>query len=674
MRPATIDLRPWAGRNATLEIVDASATGWGNVGVGPIRLTDEPMAASLDDLPGAGSIALVALGDPKPEAIDTQAQRDGRPVGTVAASVTVPPRGSAVLTFVLAWHFPHYGPPSSEMRAIAGFDRLKRHYASRFPDATAVARHVAANTPSLLDTTRLWNRTWYDSTLPHWLLDRAFIPNDCLATQTLHGFDTGRWWGWEGVDCCPGTCQHVWQYAQGAAFVQPEIERAFREITDFGLAWNPDGSIDYRSENGRRVAHDGLCGTVVRAYREHAMSPDDAFLRRIWPRVAQTMRYLMAQDRDADGLLEGVQYNTLDAEWAGPMGWISSLFVASLEAGAAMADAMADPALATACRDRARLGRANLVAKLFNGRYFIHRPPDFTRTNTNDGCHIDQVFGQSLAWAAGLPLSARAVPEPECRLALESLWTHNFAPDVGPYREKSPIKGGRWYAMPGEAGLLMCTWPEGGADRAAGTGTNATFVGYFNECMNGFEYQVAAHMVYESRRPDGTIDGPMLEKGLAVARAIHDRYAPARRNPYNEIECSDHYARSMAAYAVFLAACGFEHHGPQGHLGFAPRITPEAFRAPFTSCSGWGTFNQQRDPATGTQSSSITLAHGHLHLSSLALDLADPRDPASVTFAVDDRPALPASRWERTGRRLIADFEPAVHLVAGERLVFSINR
>jgi non-lysosomal glucosylceramidase len=38
-----------------------------------------------------------------------------------------------------------------------------------------------------------------------------------------------------------------------------------------------------------------------------------------------------------------------------------------------------------------------------------------------------------------------------------------------------------------------------------------------------------------------------------VARAIHDRYAPARRNPYNEIECSDHYARAASGYSVFLS-------------------------------------------------------------------------------------------------------------------------
>jgi len=43
----------------------------------------------------------------------------------------------------------------------------------------------------------------------------------------------------------------------------------------------------------------------------------------------------------------------------------------------------------------------------------------------------------------------------------------------------------------------------------------------------------------------------MVMEGLAVERAVHDRYHAAKRNPWNEVECGDHYARSMAS----LRAC-----------------------------------------------------------------------------------------------------------------------
>jgi hypothetical protein len=486
------------------------------------------------------------------------------------------------------------------------------------------------------------------------------IPVDCLATQTLHGFDNGRWWGWEGVDCCAGTCQHVWQYGQAAARLFPEFERDMRERVDFGLAWRDTGAMDYRGENAREVAHDGFCGTIIRAYREHQTASDASFLQRIWPRVKTSLEFILAQDADGDGLLEGVQMNTLDAAWEGPMGWISSLFLGALAAGAAMADEMGDAPFAGRCRERSESGKASLVAKVYDGEYFIHHPPNFNRTNTNKGCHIDQVMGQSMAHQMGLP---RVVPEQECRSALQALWKYNFTPDVGPYRKAPPVPGGRWYAMPGEGGLLMCTWPKGGAENAPGHG-NATFVGYFNECMNGFEYQVASHMVYEGSGRAGEPGHDLVEKGLAVARMVHDRYAPALRNPYNEIECSDHYARSMASYGVFLAACGFAYHGPNGYLAFAPRVQPENFRAPFTASEGWGTFSQQ---VVGKELRvRLKLAWGRLALQTIGLVGALDKPLAAVRARQDGR--LIIASVAGIGAQSAVTLPDGFELQAGEEL------
>ena len=158
----------------------------------------------------------------------------------------------------------------------------------------------------------------------------------------------------------------------------------------------------------------------------------------------------------------------------------------------------------------------------------------------------------------------RVLPKDKTLSALKSLWQYNFAFDVGPYFKKH--SGGRKFALAGEAGLIMCTWPKGGRPSGRPYG-----VDLYSECMHGFEYQAAGHMIFEG----------LVKEGLAVTRSVHDRYHPSKRNPWNEIECGEHYARSMASYGVFLAACGFEHHGPKGHIGFAPRLTPENFKAAF---------------------------------------------------------------------------------------------
>ena len=51
---------------------------------------------------------------------------------------------------------------------------------------------------------------------------------------------------------------------------------------------------------------------------------------------------------------------------------------------------------------------------------------------------------------------------------------------------------------------------------------------------------------------------------------IHNRYDASKTNPFNEIECSDHYARAMASYGTFITACGFEYQGLEALLGLHP--------------------------------------------------------------------------------------------------------
>src|SRR5690606_12477051 len=185
-------------------------------------------------------------------------------------------------------------------------------------------------------------------------------------------------------------------------------------------------------------------------------------------------------------------------------------------------------------------------------------------------------------------------------------WRYNFLEDVGPYILTHP--GGRPYALAGEGGMLMNTNPR---HEPHPYGEGVTWqVGYFHECMSGFEHQVASHMMAEG----------MVEEAMTLTRAIHDRYHPAKRNPYNEIECSDHYARAMASYGTFLSACGFRCHGPQGRLGFAPRVTPEHFRAAFTTAEGWGSYEQRKEG--GRWRVTIELHYGRLRLRSLELELA----------------------------------------------------
>jgi hypothetical protein len=422
-------------------------------------------------------------------------------------------------------------------------------------------------------------------------------------------------------------------------------------VQDYGIGFDPKtGVIDHRGEFHVGYAADGQAGTILRAYREHQMSADGAFLKRLWPKVKASLEYMIAQDGNDDGLIENYQHNTLDTGFWGPSSWLSSLYLAALRAGEEMARETGDDAFARRARAIADKGGRSLVEVLWNGEYFIHKPdpkhPEAMRSG--DGCEVDQVFGQHWAFQVGL---GRVLDAERVRTALGALWKYNWTPDVGPYR--GAHRPGRWYAMPGEAGLIMCTWPKGGEEGSGGK-ANPVFAAYFNECMNGFEYQAAGHMVWEG----------LVQEGLAVTRSVHDRYHASRRNPWNEVECGDHYARSMASYGVFTAVCGYEHHGPKGHLGFAPRLTPDDFRAAFTAAEGWGTFRQRREGKS--QGATLEVRWGRLRVRTLALDLPAGAAPAKVVVKDGEREVAAEHRLD--GTRLLLTLSGEVVVPAGGSL------
>ena len=659
MSPAHFDVRPYLGRKAHLEIVDDATGSWGNVGVGKIVFTDQlPETIPLEQLPDFGTMSLALLGEPAEETgPDATAPFTKKLSGALGRRLKLAAGESGTVIFVLAWHFPNLSlggwDPSKDTRG-GPLDHCGRYYATKFSSAHAVTQYIAVNFDRLSRETRLWRDTWYDSTLPFWFLDRTFLNTSILATSTSYRLANGRYYGWEGVGCCPGTCDHVYHYAHACARLFPELERDTRERVDFGLALQPDGEIRFRGEFNNLAAVDGQAGTILRALRENQMSPDGAFLRSNWPKIRLATEWLIGKDANGDGLIESGQENTLDTAWYGKVAWLSGLYNAALLGSAAMADEVGDADFARQCREISAAGRKNLVAQLFDGEYFINivDPKHLDAINSGTGCEIDQVFGQSWAFQVGLP---RVFPQSETVTALKSLWRYNFTPDVGAYRKV--YRPGRWYAMPGEAGLLICTFPRLDWDYAQAKGRGPEWAaGYFDECMNGYEYEVAGHMIWEG----------LVMEGLAVTRAVHDRYHASKRNPWNEVECGDHYARSMASHGIYLAACGFEYHGPRQHIGFAPRLTPEDFKCAFTSAEGWGSYSQII--RGGKLAGEISVRWGGLKLKTIALQTAS---ATSVQVSLAGKSL--DTRLQRDGKRVLLILREALAIRAGETLAMELT-
>lgn len=652
------DVQNYVGRKARLQILDDESGSWGHVSVGQITFTNEPELDMLDGKWDEGTMGLALLGGVADEGSEEASKPLAeRLVGELGRSFSLEPGATKQVRFVFTWFFP---------KLVAWIPAIKssgQYYSSLFDSAAAVARYVADNQEDLIGKTMLWRDTWYDSTLPYWFLDRTFANTAVLASGTVVRYKDGRFYSNEGLGCCGGTCGHVWNYAQAVGRLFPDLERNVREVVDFDVAMRGDGAISFRGE-AHMYAVDGQAGYIIRALREHQMSPDNAFLTRIWPKVKKAIQWLIDEDQNSDGILEGKQHNTLDFDWYGQVPWLSGVYVAALEASAEMADVMGEGALAAQYRAIAKKGSDRMTKELFDGEYFYNKMDikyanDSHVYNTGTGCLIDQVLGQSWAFQVGLP---RVFPQKETLSALKSIWRYNFSPDVGHYRKLMP-NNGRWYAAPGEAAVLMCTFPRTnwyhGGDEKIQPGIKERSVNfrYFTESMSGFEHQLASHMIWEG----------MVEEGLAIERAVHDRYDGSKRNPWNEIECGDYYIRAMASYGVFLAACGYRYDGPRGILGFAPKLTPENFKAAFTTAEGWGSFSQIRNQAG--MKATYNLKYGTLALSQLELE--KPERPSSVWVTVVD--AEVESTWTYKGRKVTISPSKKIQLNANDTLTVSLD-
>ncbi|MEN6578871.1 MAG: GH116 family glycosyl hydrolase, partial [Phycisphaerales bacterium] len=611
------------GKSAKIEIVDRDSGAWGHINIDQIELADEAYQADLgpfDKLPDNGSLVLAFNDDTiTPQKTDrilksmvgwskgpyaaqeaTYAATEKRSMALATKPVILGPGTSYTSTFVLAWFFPNH-PQGHE-------------YANRFDSATAVARYVLDNHPRLAGDTWKWCQTFYeDSTLPRWLLFRLHSTVSNLATGTCQWWQSGRFWAWEGVGCCEGTCTHVWNYAHAPARLFPELERSAREMQDFGEGFDPDrGLVGFRSN--RAYAADGQCGTILKAYREHLCSADGSFLTRNWPRIKKALEFSISQDGNDDGLIENTQHNTYDINFEGPNTFVGSLYLAALRAGEEMAKLAGDADFAQRCRKIFENGSRLSIERLWDGEYFVQVVDlqKYPKHQYEKGCLSDQLFGQG--WACQLDLGY-IYPPTNVKQALGSIWKYNWAPDVGPQNEVHPPD--RWFALPGEPGLFTCTWPKSPYIKEG--------VLYREEVWTGIEYQVAGHMVWEG----------MIPEALAICRAVEQRYHPAKHNPFNEIECGDHYARAMASWGVYTALAGFEYDGPKGHMGFAPRVTPESFRAAFTAAEGWGSFAQTRKE--NVQREQIELRWGRLNLKTLAFAIPADWTTANLTIRLNDK-------------------------------------
>ncbi len=519
-------------------------------------------------------------------------------IATLGMKAAVGPGETVTLPLFVTWSFPtmegYWRPDVTETlpdgTAITGKPRWQNHYARRFPDALSAAAFLAEHHGRLLAGTRRFSDALFSSTLPDYVLDAVSSQIATIRSTTCIVLPDGTLYSFEGCHCgdgcCEGSCTHVWNYAQTLAFLFPTLERSMREA-EYRYSMADDGRMAFRisvplgakaaettlagtSGLGERFhpAADGQMGGVMRIYRDYMLTGDRDWLAGLWPPVKKSLEYAWKYwDADKDGVMEGLQHNTYDIEFFGPNTMMGSLYAGALIAGARMARVMGEEESAAGYEALARRGAAWMDAELFNGRYYIQRiDPHADRLSPvatdvslggqerddqgnpkyqyGQGCLSDQLFGQALARLFGL---GYLFDERNVKKALASVFRYNWKADLAGH-----INPERVFATEGEPGLIICTWPDGGRPRLP-------FV-YADEVMTGFEYQVAVHLIGEG----------FIDEGLSIVRGIRMRYDGQYRNPFNEVECGNHYVRAMANWGLVIALSGFTFDAPGSRLRLCP--------------------------------------------------------------------------------------------------------
>jgi non-lysosomal glucosylceramidase len=473
--------------------------------------------------------------------------------------------------------------------------------------------------------------------LPYELLDCVSSQASIIRTPTCIWVEEGHFHGFEGCcgastthcgnsGCCPLNCTHVWNYEQSLSRLFPDLERTMRH-TDLVIQQHPSGYIPHRTivpfylprNWDRRIggpanpALDGMLGTVLKTYREYRQGGGREWLLQLWPRVKRLMDYVMTTlDPDSDGVLEGEQPNTYDISIYGPNSFIGSLYLASLRAAEEIARLAGDEATARRYRDVFENGRKNLPAEIWNGEYYIQKVDmeKYTEHQFGTGCHADQMLGQW--WADQLDLGY-VLPEDQVRTTLRSIVRYNWREDFVGFEQKPRV-----FASEHDKGLLICTWPKGGKPRVPTL--------YSDEVWTGIEYEVAGLLLHEG----------MVDDALKIVRGARARYDGRERNPWNEIECGDHYARAMSSWALLEIAAGQRYNAAEGFLAFAPRMTPENFRCFFITASGWGTFEQVA--STTGQVETLIGRYGETKLHTLEFALTGAKPPRQTTATLNEKP------------------------------------
>jgi len=563
------------------------------------------------------------VGDEMPERLRVQVRR-GLPYGVLCRTLDLAPRGTAEVTFCLAWHFPEmHERPACPDKAP---ERIGHMYENWFADAGEALAYAHRHHARLRAASRRFVEAFYASRFPRWLLDAV---NAQLTTLVKSSWwdRRGRFGIWEGLGCCGLQTTDITHYASfPIVLFFPEVQQSQMRLS---VANIPErGKIPHMmpgafaccdADPKNRI--DLIPQFVLLVWRDVLWTGDRRYAREMWPVVRDALEFARRFDTDGDGIPnnQGPDQTYDQFPLRGSSAYCGFLYAAAFHAGADLARRLGETDDADRLARRCRDALSTLDAQLWNGEYYrlCHDPTDGA---DDEGVMIDQVNGD---WFVRQTTGAPLLPPAKVRSALRSILRYCATP-------------------PGY--LVTCAWPHGG-----GVTIPRTTSDQVNCPFSGVEYSVAAHLVMLGRE----------REGLRLARNVWERHERQGMR-FNHIECGEHYYRALAVWALYLALTGFHLDALEGEAAF--RLRPGG-RWLFNTPAGWGTM----ETGESGRRLRMTVAEGRLRLKAIRLGGAS---ASAARVAVGRRRV--ACRCEAVPGGVRVVFERMLHLRAGERLTVTL--
>ncbi len=536
LEPKIWDLKPYSGKEIRIKIIDLCVNPWGHVLADQFVITDN----KEEDLNKLSASARLIENFEKNNYENWEVVKDEE--GTLACC----PAGGVC-------EDPYYRP----------------WYSKRFQNLNEVVRYWTMHYAVLKKNSELFRDAFFSSTLPAEVIEAVAANLTILKSPTVLRQTDGRLWAWEGCSdnsgCCAGSCTHVWNYAQAVPHLFPALERTLRE-TEFSVSQNAEGHQTFRAnlpisepQHGFHAAADGQLGGIMKIYRDWRISGDTEWMKSLFPSVKKSLDYCVETwDPGHKGYLEEPHHNTYDIEFWGPEGMCTSFYLGALTAFIEMSKSLNQPY--KNYETILAKGKSYMETELFDGEYFIQKikwiglkaadpvkvqsfnqgysaealdilKKEGPKYQYGMGCLSDGVLGMWIASVCGLE---EVINGDKTKSHLNAVYRNNLKKDLTDF--DNPQRPS--YAAGKEGGLLLCTWPKGGA-------LSLPFV-YSNEVWTGIEYQVASHLMFKGE----------VEKGLEIVRECRKRYNGVVRNPFNEYECGHWYARAMSSYGLLQGLTG----------------------------------------------------------------------------------------------------------------------